>query len=677
MSIETPLLILLACIVSIAIAWFQYHFKRNGKGKLYVLLSFLRFLTLFSLFLILINPKLTKTELSVEKPNLIVLIDNSASIAEQGGVEEITSVLNQIGKNNALSDKFTVEKYSFGLKLNDSTSTSFTEKSTNISQALAAVNAIYANGNGAVLLLTDGNQTIGEDYEFFGKEQKKPIYPIAIGDTTKYQDLRIDRLNSNRYAFLKNKYPIEIFTSYEGPGNISTKIVVTVDDKIVFQENVSFSKTNNYKIITALFDANSVGVKNVMVKVVPFNSEKNIFNNEKKIAIEVIDEQTTIAIISDIAHPDVGALKKAIESNGQRSVAIRKSTTDFKVLEDTDLFILYQPDPSFRAIYELIEKKKANVFTVTGPKTDWNFLNTIQNSFTKENYGQTEEITPVPNPAFTIFDITDFSVEGFPPLESTLGGIVLKKQGFPILNQRIKGIELEDPLLALIGDGPEREVVLFGENVWKWRMQSFRNDQDFHNFDGFIGKIVLYLSMTTAKNRFNVDYSPVYPGSRETRITATYFDETFVFNDRATIVLKLTEEGSGISKEMPMLLKGAYYEADLSNLNPGSYNFIAMVQNDNLSKSGRFIVGDFDVEKQFQSTDHLKLNRLAKSSMGKLYYPSETNTLIQDLIEDRQFLPTQKSKQNVVSLIDFRFLLIVIMTTLTLEWFIRKYNGLI
>ena len=42
----------------------------------------------------------------------------------------------------------------------------------------------------------------------------------------------------------------------------------------------------------------------------------------KNFAVEVIDQKTNVAIVSDIIHPDMGALKKAIESNEQRTASI-------------------------------------------------------------------------------------------------------------------------------------------------------------------------------------------------------------------------------------------------------------------------------------------------------------------------------------------------------------------
>jgi hypothetical protein len=188
------------------------------------------------------------------------------------------------------------------------------------------------------------------------------------------------------------------------------------------------------------------------------------------------------------------------------------------------------------------------------------------------------------------------------------------------LGQRVKGVELNQPLLAVMGNDTEREAVLFGENSWKWRMQSFRNDQSFKNFDDFIGKIILYLSSNRSRERLTLDYSSVYPGSGTAKISATYFDKTYVFDANATIDLTLKNTETEALTEMPMLLKGGYYEADLGNLAQGSYDFTVSVRNENLSKSGSFTILDFDVEKQLVSTDYQKLARLAQNTDGKPYF---------------------------------------------------------
>ncbi|NHF60153.1 VWA domain-containing protein [Flavobacteriaceae bacterium TP-CH-4] len=673
MDTRTVLLIILSAVVAVGLVLFQYRNRSKKMGRLGLMLSFLRFLAWFGAFLLLINPKFAKNTYAIEKPNLLVLADNSTSTREAN----IPSVMQAIKENSGLSEKYNLHYHSFGKTLNVHDSLDFQEKNTNIAQALKAARTIYGETNNAVVLVTDGNQTLGEDYEFYVKGQETPIYPLVVGDTTRYEDVRVGQLNVNKYAFLNNKYPLEVFVNYEGEGTVSTRVSILVNGESVYAENIRLSSTSRTRVISTLLDANSVGIKNIRVSVASIENERNTTNNQRTTAIEVIDEKTNIAIISDLLHPDIGMLKKSIESNEQRAVSIKKPNTDLKGLEEIDLFILYQPTASFRAIYNYVQQKKLNTFTITGPKTDWDFLNAVQNSFTKNSYEQVEEVAPTLNTGFSIFNIADFDMEDFPPLEANLGDIIISKPHEVLVGQRIKGIDLDEPLLAVLGTDSEREAILFGENLWKWRMQSYRNQQDFSNFDELMGKLMLYLATNKPKARFTVDYETVYEGSNTAKLTATYFDEAFVFDANASINVQVRNKNSGQSKSLPMLLKGGYYVADLSDLPAGEFSFTAKVANENLSKSGSFTILDFDVEQQLLSSNFEKLGRLAENSSGTLYFPSQTNGLIQDLVTSERFVPIQKSEQNVVSLIDFRLVLGIIASALALEWFIRKYNGLI
>jgi hypothetical protein len=677
MQIQTVFLILLAAILAVVLVIYQYHYKTRGKGFLNITLSFLRFMALFSVFLLLINPKITKDQYSLEKTNLIILSDNSSSISQAEDAEQLRRVRDQIKNSTDIKERFNLSEFTFGTALNTSDSLSFSEKATNIGRALSSLNEIYAGSNTVILMLSDGNQTLGEDYEFYAKRQKFPIYPLVIGDTTSYRDIRIDQVNTNKYAFLKNKYPVEIFVSYQGKNAASTVLTIAEDGQSLYRNQLEMNEIENSQIVSTVLDASTVGIKNITISLSPLENERNIANNTRQIGIEVIDEKTKIALISKILHPDLGALKKAIESNEQRTVSIEKPSIKPNELEQFDLFIIYQPDTSFEKIYEYIKGKGANIFTITGPKTDWRFLNSVQSSFQKRSFDQKEEVTPVLNKGFTHFDITDFVVSEFPPIETTLGELLITASYENIMSQRIKGVDLNEPLFAVLETNTGREAVLFGENVWKWRVQSFREDQEFKKFDDFISKVILFLANTKPRSRLAIDYENIYQGLNQATIKATYFDETFVFDGNATINILLTGIDNDIRRQLPMLLKAGYYETDIRTLPPGSYNFTVNVKDQNLSKSGKFTILDYDPEQQLLSSNYRKLYRLAQSTKASLYFPSQATKIVEDLISDNRFIPVRKSKQNVVSLIDFKILLGIIAAALAAEWFIRKYNGLI
>jgi hypothetical protein len=72
-----------------------------------------------------------------------------------------------------------------------------------------------------------------------------------------------------------------------------------------------------------------------------------------------------------------------------------------------------------------------------------------------------------------------------------------------------------------------------------------------------------------------------------------------------------------------------------------------------------------------------KLNKLALNTGGELFFITENEVIINALLADNRYQQIQKRAQKVVPLIDWEYLLGLIILLLSAEWFIRKYNGLI
>jgi hypothetical protein len=677
MQTGTILLILLAALVALLLALYQYSYRYKYSRRLGIILAFLRFVSLFSLLLLLINPQFKKESYTTIPHNLVVLRDNSASMTETDAAVQAGELSESITSNANVAERFRVIPYRFGTGIEQADSLDFKDKATNLSYALESLNEVYARSNTTVVLLSDGNQTLGEDYEYSASGQRLPVFTMALGDTTHYEDLRIDQANSNKYAFLNNQFPVETYISYSGEQEISARLRISVDNRQVHTELFHFSPSRKSANINTLIKASEVGVKNIRISLSPLENERNTANNERTLAVEVIDEQTDVTIVSELLHPDIGALVKAIESNEQRTVQILNPGEAVNSFADTDVFILYQPGSTFKPVYDYIQNAGTSIFTITGPRTNWDFLNGVQSGFELESLGQSEEIVPVLNAGFQLFDLGDLRIENYPPLESELGDILITRQHETLLSQRIRGIDMDEPLLVILSGTGQKEALLFGEHLWKWRMQNFRNDGDFKTFDTLIGKIMLYLAGTSANQRFSVDYNRIFQGTSEALIRAYYFDETFVFDADAEITLQLKGVSNGVEQEVPMTPRGTYFEADLSKLTPGGYTFTARVNGTGFTRNGSFTILDFEVEKQLVATDYKKLGRLAEKTGGKLYFPAEATQFLDSLLTDDRFLPVQKSELIVVSLIDYRWLLALVAIALACEWFIRKYNGLI
>jgi len=315
MSIETIVYITLSGLIALLLALFLYNGKQNISKKLQVIFISLRFITIFSILLLLVNPKFNQITYYTEKPNLVIAIDNSASVKNLNQDKNVLSFLEGIRTNSALKEKFELNYYSFGKYLNDSDSLSFSEDETNIDHVFSELSQVYKSTMAPIIMVTDGNQTLGNDYEYTAATYKHPVYPIILGDTISYTDLSIQQLNVNKYAFLKNKFPIECVIVYNGNSSVTSRFEVLSGKSVVYSEPVNFTKNINSKVLNFSLPANKVGVFSYKARVAELDNEKNIINNTKSFAVEVIDQKTNIAIVSDFTHPDLGMLKKSIESN--------------------------------------------------------------------------------------------------------------------------------------------------------------------------------------------------------------------------------------------------------------------------------------------------------------------------------------------------------------------------
>jgi len=678
MQIQTLLLIIIAAAISLALVVYQYPGLRKKYQPLSLLLAFFRFIGIMSLLLLLINPKFIKDELYLVKSKLVILADDSSSIGDSGQKDALAEVIEGILDKPEIVERFDLQTLKFDSEVTEMDSLAFNKGTTDISSALNTIRRTYRDQPTAVVLLTDGNQTVGADYEFLNTTENLRIYPVVIGDTTAYEDVRIAQINTNKYAFLNNQYPVEILVNYQGSGNANLPLTVTVDGQRSYRTELQFDKQNNSQRLETLLQAESVGIKRIEVSVGTLPTERNTTNNKKSVAVEVIDEKTEVFIVSDINHPDLGMLKKSIESNNQRTVRFFKpSVDDHSLLDGADLLILYQPQRSFETAYAIAKKRSLNSFTITGTATDWNFLNAVQNSFQKKSFNQTEFVTPLLNEGFSAFDISDFSVDDFPPLRTMLGELLITTPAQVLLEQRIKGVAIDDPLLCLLGSKTDREAVLFGEDLWKWRLQWYRNEGDFTGFDDFLSKLIFYLATDQTRQRLTVEYENIYADASSAKIRAVYFDNTYEFERNANLIVRISPSDKDSYVEFPLLLKGNYYEADLGGLAAGDFEFTLSVEGSSLSRTGQFTILDFDIEKQYVTADFNKLERLASRSGGRSFFPDQTSDLIRELSNNEQYLPTQKSEQNVVSLIDFKILLAIVILAFSAEWFIRKHNGLI
>ncbi len=676
MPTQTILYIIGSGILALFIALFQYVYK-SKRNRLHWGLAGVRFISVFSLLLLVINPKFETKESKIIKPVLAVLVDNSQSVNYLNKDSVASEAVQTLLRNTEITSKYDVKVYPFGTQINQNPELTFEDKQTNITKSIQDIESLYESELAPIVLISDGNQTIGDAYEFASKQFEQVVFPLILGDSIYHTDLKIQQINVNKYTYLNNKFPVEIIASYTGNTTVQSELRIESRGRIIHKERVRFSAAQNSIILTPKITSKKVGVQRYKVSLTPIENEKNKINNQKSFAIETIDEFTNIALVTSLSHPDLGALKTAIETNKQRLVKICSPIEYLETNDNYGLAILYQPNQSFRAVFDLIEKRKLNTFIIGGNQTQWAYLNSIQSNFKQEITGQTENYQGVVNSSFNNFSVDDFTFNTYPPLTTEFGSIALNVPHETLLFKSINGTMTKEPLWFTYENNSQRTAVLLAENLWKWRMHSFREDQNFKSFDSFMAKLIQYLNIKNQNTRLLVNYESIYDGSQPLEISAQFFNKNYEPDPNAVLVIDLKNNATGQQLEYPMIAVQNSYTVNINALEPGNYSFEVTADNGTHRSYGEIEILDFNIEQQFINANVQQLEQLAVNTEGTAFFDTQTDELMAQLISDNRFSSIQKFTKKTVPLIGIKFWLLLLLSSLAIEWFIRKYNGLI
>jgi hypothetical protein len=661
-------------IISLGLTYFQYYF-RNPVVYHRIILATLRFFGLFGLCLLVLNPKIEQEELTVQKTPLIFLYDNSASIRDTLSQREINSLKSSFAKLPELQKRFDVDTYTFGENLKTGDSLDFKERTTDLDDALRTIEQSYLQEEVVIVLASDGQQNTGRDYTSPYNENLK-VFPIVMGDTARFQDVRLGRLNTNRYAFSGNQFPVEIRYTYYGEAQATSEIKLFDNEKLVHRLPITLDNGNSSGITTVLFTASQPGLHRLRAEIQPLPQERNTNNNILETAIEVIDERIKIGLVSTTSHPDIGALKRSIESQEHREFRKLSPNETISGSWKADIYILLNPDSEFESVYEYLDKYNLPTLTLAGPQTNWDFVNQIQDEYAFSDSGIVEYFQPEYNSNFNYYQNSLTANLDLHPLQGAIGELSTNSDHQILFLKSSKGLITLEPLLFLLR-AQRREAIIMGTDIWKWRLENYRTIGNFQSFDVFMTNIWNFLSNGGSTNRLTVNYQPIYESLYDARLQARFFDESLNFDTKAKLQLQLKDSTGNLLPIIQMSRRTEYFEANLNSLQPGTYTFQVNVSSTDYIKTGQFIISNADTESLNSGADWGRLNILAENTGGTLYFPETWQQLKDSLTLSNTYRPLQISRNIVVSLIDVKLILGLIFAAFAAEWVLRKFHGLI
>jgi hypothetical protein len=683
--------VLLCTLLAAAGSWFLYRHNplsltgKQGTIARWALMS-LRFLTLFTISFLLLGPLMKLVTNRTEKPIVVLAIDGSQSIITNKDSSfyrnEFVAGITKLQQD--LSDNFDVKTYTIGKNSTENFNGTFSEKQTNISQLFDAVKNNYSNQNlGAVVLATDGLYNDGNNPAYTARELRTPVYTVALGDTVQQKDLLIKQVSYNQLVYSGNEFPLHVDISAFGYSNKQTTLTVTNSGQTLFSTIVPINNLSFFTTIPISLEATKPGTQHYIVSVSSLSGEVSLVNNRFDVFINVIDGKQKIAVVYLAPHPDIAAYKNSIEQNENYSI---KTFAYDKIpaaeLKDYSLVLFHQLPGSRGEGINLVKTatdQHVPALFVLGAQTGLPYLNTTVPVINiSANRSAVNEVTPGFSPGFASFTLSNEELERikkFPPLYAPYGNYAMLTEHDILFTQQVGYVKTTAPLIAFAKSGGSKTGFICGEGFWKWQLYDLSSGNQ-KVAGSLMGKIVQYLAAKDDRSRFRITGKKRFDENEPVKFEAEVYNESYELINTGEITLTI-KNTSG--KKFPYAFgkNNLSYTLDIGLMPVGNYTYEASTVTGNKTQllKGTFAVVPLQVEFLQTTANHQLLYELANETGGKLFSPHKLDELAQALKTNAVIKPIIYKQEHVKSWINLKWIFFTVLVFLSIEWFIRKWNG--
>ena len=685
-------LAIFAVLLGIGYALFLY-FRNNNvvfEKRSRIIMASLRGVAMALLAFLLLAPMLKMIRKQTDKPVIIFAIDNSESIASGKDADfytkeypkQLQKLVSDLGK------QYDVDAYLVGdenlLADNEKVNVDFSDKSTNLSALFDDISLLYSNRNvGAVVMLTDGIYNIGSNPYYAAQRVNFPVYTVGLGSDEQATDLFIADIVHNKEVLKGNRAPVEVKVQAGKLSGKTAKLTVSDDKGEVFSKTLQISGNQYFETVSFLVDAGQTGLKKFRVDLDELDGEVTHKNNHAQFFIRVIESKDKIAIVYDAPHPDVAAIRSALELSENYELTV-SSVDEFKANpSEFGLIILHQlPSQKHPASSLLSQIRQSGVSSlyIIGTQTDLNAFNGLNTGLQiTQSKNMTNNATASYNSNFMLFSFSEEAqrlLPTLPPLQTPFGTYKAAVSSNLFMSQRISGVETKYPLFLFNDVNGAKTGVISGTGLWSWKVYDYVNNQNHDAFNEILNKTALFLVAKNDKSPFRVRHNAVFAENAPVEFSAELHNESGELLNTPDV--KLTIKGSGDTTYDAQFSKqnNAYY-LNMGELPVGTYTWTAKTQlgNKTYEKSGSFSVQEIFVETANLVADFDMLKSVAQVTGGKFFNRNELENVVKEIKANDNIKPVASYQKKYSMLLNSPWYLAAIVLLLGIEWFLRKWHG--
>lgn len=637
----------------------------------------------------LLGPFVKMIKRLAEKPKMVFVLDNSKSVVASEDsllVREKFKYLKGDGLEDALGD-FDISVLSFDESVSDELD--FSGSSTDLGAVLSETTQRFKGMNvAAVVLATDGIYNKGMNPVYQNELSNSQVFTLGVGDTTTPRDVAVQDVVHNDVVYKGNDYPLKVAFGATNTDEQELTLALYKGGQKIKETQVTIKESPFYGEHTFMLSAKDIGVVRYDVAIQKLTDEKITSNNQKSAFIEIIEAERKVLVLAEGPHPDVAMLNRMLDRNRNYEADVKYLDGGLLDLTQDQLnkyhLVIAQNYPrrsSNDAGLKALKQANVPILFMTSGATD--FARLSNGNFGLKALGSaaaSNQAHPILVGGFSLFDVEKKEVELFskyPPVSTPMVKFSFSGEAYPMLNQKIGNVESSYQMLTFWNHANTKYGVFTGSNFWRWASHNFKNEGDYTRVDDLFGKMVQYLTVKADRRQFKVKLGKrIFSENERIILTADLLDKNLNPYSKGSIELLLTEEG-GKEFSFSFSNRGNYYTADLGTLPSGSYTYksVAKIGNEKFNATGSFIVKALNKELSRLTADHQMLRQLSANTNGKFFKLGNFDELMEELKQPKFKTSVIKEKEQLSQLIDEKWIAILIIMLMGLEWGVRKFLG--
>ncbi len=665
-------------LVSFGLAWLFYSGPTSWSKREKQFLGTLRFLALFFLLTLLLNPTLNFVASHKEKPLFPLLVDNSTSVPlVMKNIPEIKKTIASI-KKTLEKNGFDVPVFVFDEELSKLDSLSFSHGSSDLVKLLGqGEKSLTKAQNAHMVLVTDGifNSGASPDFQYYHSH----IISLGLGDTIPRKDIALKSVQNNSVAFLGNKFTMRVEVKSNGYKGQETEILLKGSkNNLLEKQKITMLEDNWHGQIDFAVPAYEKGYQRYTIEIPPLRGESNLINNKLTTYVDVVDDRENILLVSPSPHPTIKAIRAALSKTENIQFDLLIPGYEEPKPKTYDVIILHDCLLSTWADARKYTKESTSILYIVGSQSDLAKFNAENGIVQVPNQQQIDQINPALNPSFAKFKLNENMGSLFsklPPVEVPFGEIKVKTGTEILLYQQVSGVTSPNPLF-LFGQTTRKTGVLLTDGLWLWHLHEFMANGNAQLTDELISKTIQYLSSKEDKRKFRIySHQKEYFEGEPAQIEIELYNDLYekVYNQKAVLQI---QSANGQHKKYDFSPSQGNTALWVPSLPPGVYKVNATTQYAGKQHTAyaEFVVKERQLEALDLQANFPLLRQLGTQTKGD-FFPWSRRTQLLEKIENMKAIPIWKSAETKRELIDETWYYLLLFLLIATEWTARRYTG--